>query len=45
LEERVVVEVRDDERETEFFGTWACPDFVTAERPDLVFPVILTDRD
>jgi hypothetical protein len=44
-EERVVVEVRDDERETEFFGTWACSDLVTAERSDLVLPVILADRD
>ena len=45
LEERVFVEVRDDERETEFFGTPARPDLVTAGRLDLALPVILADRD
>ena len=45
LEERVVVEVRDDERETEFFGFPARLDLVTAESSDLVLPVILADRD
>jgi hypothetical protein len=39
------VDVLDVERETELFEIPGLPDFVTTERPDTVFPVILADRD